>query len=110
MLKFYPLFSPTQSFQDSQAKTPTKERFSDEDDDVPSAPHFHGSGQKINESAKQVSPYGEKCNPCAADSHEFSAKNGPDALRSVPGFNSEDNTGTGVPDKFVRFVYSSLMW
>lgn len=104
MLKLYPLFFLTQSFQDSHAKTPPKERCCDEDDDVPSAPPFRGSAQKINESAKQVSPSGEQSNPCAADSHKFSAKNGPDALRSAPGFCSEDNTGIGVPDKFVRCV------
>lgn len=110
MLKLYPLFLPPQSFQDSHAKTLPKESFSDGDDDVPSAPPFCGSGQKINESAKQVSPSGEQSKPCAAGSHGFSTKNGPDTLRSVPGFNSEDKTGMGIPDKFVRFVYSSLMW
>ncbi|RVW65321.1 hypothetical protein CK203_058146 [Vitis vinifera] len=107
MLKLYPLFLPPQSFQDSHAKTLPKESFSDGDDDVPSAPPFCGSGQKINESAKQVSPSGEQSKPCAAGSHGFSTKNGPDTLRSVPGFNSEDKTGMGVPDKFVRTTASA---
>lgn len=93
--------------KDSHAKTLPKESFSDGDDDVPSAPPFCGSGQKINESAKQVSPSGEQSKPCAAGSHGFSTKNGPDTLRSVPGFNSEDKTGMGIPDKFVRTTASA---
>ncbi|KAJ9672752.1 hypothetical protein PVL29_026105 [Vitis rotundifolia] len=55
-----------------------------------------------DESAKQVSPSREQSKPCAAGSHGFSTKNGPDTLRSVPGFNSEDKIGMGIPNKFVR--------
>lgn len=97
---------PTQNFQDSHAKSLPKEIFSDEDDDddIPSAPPFHGSGQKINESAKTISPSGEWSKPSVADSHGFSTKNGPDTIRSEPGFSSLNNTGTGIADKFVRFV------
>ncbi|CAL5348876.1 hypothetical protein CsSME_00035553 [Camellia sinensis var. sinensis] len=87
--------------KDSRVRNLPNEKFSD--DDIPSAPLFCGSSREIKEDAEQLPTSRAQYKPYVPYSHDFSAKNGPDASDSVsPRVEPEDNTEKKIPDQHVR--------
>ncbi|KAI8000219.1 hypothetical protein LOK49_LG09G02077 [Camellia lanceoleosa] len=67
--------------KDSRVRNLPNEKFSD--DDIPSAPLFCGSSREIKEDAEQLPTSRAQYKPYVPYSHDFSAKNGPDASDSI---------------------------
>ncbi|KAL7208179.1 hypothetical protein ACSBR1_030014 [Camellia fascicularis] len=87
--------------KDSRVRNLPNEKFSD--DDIPSAPLFCGSSREIKEDAEQLPTSRAQYKPYVPYSHDFSAKNGPDASDSIsPRVEPEDNTEKKIPDQHVR--------
>ncbi|GAV66816.1 hypothetical protein CFOL_v3_10326 [Cephalotus follicularis] len=74
-------------------------KFSEDDDEVPSAPPLSGSAQEIKHGTEQIPASGGHSASCV-DSHGSSARNDPNAVQS--GFKPEDKTGNRSSDQFVR--------
>ncbi|KAI7998806.1 hypothetical protein LOK49_LG10G00782 [Camellia lanceoleosa] len=86
---------------DSRVRNLPNEKFYD--DDIPSAPLFCGSSREIKEDAEQLPTSRARYKPYVPYSHDFLAKNGPDASDSIsPRVKPEDNTEKKIPDQHVR--------
>lgn len=81
-------------------------KISYDDDDVPSAPPFGGSGKEIKESAELASA-GHKTtgirDPCG-----FSTNDDKNEIKPTSGAEAKENIGNKNPDQFVRFAKTSL--
>ncbi|KAF5942663.1 hypothetical protein HYC85_020305 [Camellia sinensis] len=89
---------------DSRVRNLPNEKFSD--DDIPSAPLFCGSSREIKEDAEQLPTSRAQYKPYVPYSHDFSAKNGPDASDSVSSrVEPEDNTEKKIPDQHMLCLF-----
>ncbi|KAK9270559.1 hypothetical protein L1049_026140 [Liquidambar formosana] len=90
-----------------QARNLQNGKFSDDDDDIPSAPPLCGSAQEIKPGTEQVPASRIQSMPHLADTYDFSSRNEPSTLKSTsPGVNPKENTGNGIPDQFIRTTAS----
>lgn len=75
---------------------PQSGRFSDEDDDIPSAPPFYGSAQEIRQTREKIPASVAHTTPNKAESS---------TLKSTSEDKIENHIGNENRDQFARLVY-----
>lgn len=90
--------------QDLHSRNLRNEKFSDDDDDVPSAPPFSGSASEIKQKLEQVPATRAQSATCLADTHPTSATNDINAFKPTSESKSDDHGGNKNSDQLGRFV------
>jgi hypothetical protein len=90
--------------QDLHSRNLQNEKFSDEDDDVPSAPPICGSVHEIKQGSERSHASKVCSTPCVAGSCEVSTKKDRNTLETTSSVKPENDIGNRNPDQFVRFV------